>query len=111
MIDLRADEAALWGDLRKKWRQYVNKARAGGVTVVELAGDPIAPFYAIYRETAARAGFLIRAEQAYRDVWDGLRARPGGRALLFAVDPDGDAAGERSSSSAAGRGSSSRTAA
>ena len=32
VIDLRADEAALWGDLRKKWRQYVNKARSGGVT-------------------------------------------------------------------------------
>ena len=30
VIDLRADEAALWGDLRKKWRQYVNKARTGG---------------------------------------------------------------------------------
>ena len=30
IIDLRADEAALWGDLRKKWRQYVNKARTGG---------------------------------------------------------------------------------
>ena len=28
----RADEDALWGDLRKKWRQYVNKARSGGVT-------------------------------------------------------------------------------
>ena len=27
---LAADEAALWGDLRKKWRQYVNKARTGG---------------------------------------------------------------------------------
>ena len=27
IIDLRADEDALWGDLRKKWRQYVNKAR------------------------------------------------------------------------------------
>ena len=26
-----ADEDALWGDLRKKWRQYVNKARTGGV--------------------------------------------------------------------------------
>ena len=23
-----ADEDALWGDLRKKWRQYVNKARS-----------------------------------------------------------------------------------
>ena len=52
VIDLRADEAALWGDLRKKWRQYVNKARTSGVTVIEPDGDPIPPFYEIYRETA-----------------------------------------------------------
>ena len=30
IIDLRPDEDALCGDLRKKWRQYVNKARTGG---------------------------------------------------------------------------------
>lgn len=88
LIDLAADEGALWGDLRKKWRQYVNKARSNGVTVVELAGDPIGPFYAIYRETAARAGFLIRVEQAYRDVWDAFR--PSGDAtILFAIDAQG----------------------
>lgn len=88
VIDLRADEAALWGDLRKKWRQYVNKARANGITVVELPGDPIGPFYAIYRETAERAGFLIRVEQAYRDVHAAFA--PAGRArVLFAVDPAG----------------------
>lgn len=88
IIDLRADEAALWGDLRGKWRQYVNKARANGVTVVELPGDPIPPFYAIYRETAERAGFLIRVEQAYRDVHAAFA--PAARArILFAVDPAG----------------------
>ncbi len=88
VIDLRGDEAALWSDLRKKWRQYANKARANGVTVVELMGDPIPPFYGIYRETARRAGFLIRVEQAYRDVWDAFA--PAGRArMLFAVGPDG----------------------
>ena len=70
IIDLRADEEALWGDLRKKWRQYVNKARTGGVTVVDADGDRLGEFYRIYRETADRAGFLIRAESAYRDVWD-----------------------------------------
>ena len=89
VIDLAADEEALWSDLRKKWRQYVNKARSNGVTVVELPGDPIAPFYAIYRETAERAGFLIRVEQAYRDVWDAFA--PAGRArILFAVGPAGE---------------------
>jgi hypothetical protein len=88
VIDLAAGEDALWSDLRKKWRQYVNRARANGVTVVELPGDPIAPFYAIYRETADRAGFLIRVEQAYRDVFAAYR--PAGRArVLFAIAPDG----------------------
>ena len=40
-------------------------------------------FYRIYRETADRAGFLIRTEQAYRDVWEAFA--PAGHArLLFA---------------------------
>jgi lipid II:glycine glycyltransferase (peptidoglycan interpeptide bridge formation enzyme) len=89
VVDLAADEEALWSDLRKKWRQYVNRARANGVTVVELPDDAIAPFYAIYRETAERAGFLIRVEQAYRDVWEAFA--PAGRArILFAVGQDGE---------------------
>jgi lipid II:glycine glycyltransferase (peptidoglycan interpeptide bridge formation enzyme) len=89
LIDLRPDEAALWGDLRKKWRQYVNKARAAGVVVVDADGDRLSEFYRIYRETADRAGFLIRTEAAYRDVWEAFR--PAGRArLLFAQSPDGE---------------------
>ena len=88
LIDLRPDEPALWGDLRKKWRQYVNKARAAGIVVVDADGDRLGEFYRIYRETADRAGFLIRTEQAYRDVWDAFR--PLGLArLLFAQTPDG----------------------
>lgn len=69
LIDLRADEPTLWGDLRKKWRQYVNRARSVGVTIEEADGDRLGTFYDIYRETAERAGFLIRSEAAYRDVW------------------------------------------
>jgi lipid II:glycine glycyltransferase (peptidoglycan interpeptide bridge formation enzyme) len=87
-IDLTADEDALWGDLRKKWRQYVNKARSGGVTIVDAGAERLDEFYTIYRETADRAGFLIRAQSAYRDVWDAYA--PKGRArLLFAELPDG----------------------
>ncbi len=87
-IDLTADEAVLWADLRKKWRQYVNKARSGGVSVVEAGPERLGEFYRIYRETADRAGFLIRAESAYRDAWDAFG--PQGRArLLFAELPDG----------------------
>ena len=88
LIDLRAEEAALWGDLRKKWRQYVNRARGAGVVVEDDDGSRLGEFYRIYRETASRAGFHIRTEAAYRDVWQAYR--PSGAArLLFAVDGDG----------------------
>ena len=90
VIDLTPDEDALWGDLRKKWRQYVNKARSSGVRVVDADGDRLGEFYRIYRETADRAGFLIRTEAAYRDVWEAFA--PAGRArLLFAEGADGEA--------------------
>jgi peptidoglycan pentaglycine glycine transferase (the first glycine) len=88
VIDLTADEAALWGDLRKKWRQYVNKARSAGVVVVDGGGDRIGDFYRIYRETADRAGFLIRTEAAYREVWEAFAPSERAR-LLFAQSADG----------------------
>ncbi|HET9347204.1 MAG TPA: peptidoglycan bridge formation glycyltransferase FemA/FemB family protein [Candidatus Limnocylindrales bacterium] len=89
LIDLSADEEALWGDLRKKWRQYVNKARSAGITVVDAGSERLPEFYAIYRETADRAGFLIRAEQAYREVWEAF-APHGLARLLFAQTKDGE---------------------
>jgi lipid II:glycine glycyltransferase (peptidoglycan interpeptide bridge formation enzyme) len=89
LIDLTPDEDALWGDLRKKWRQYVNKARSAGVVVDDAEGDRLGEFYRIYRETADRAGFLIRTERAYRDIWEAYRSA--GRArLLFARSADGE---------------------
>ena len=88
-IDLAPDEDALWSDLRKKWRQYVNKARTGGVRVVDADASRLDDFYRIYEETAARAGFLIRAKSAYRDIWEAYA--PDGRArLLFAEHADGE---------------------
>ena len=89
IIDLRPEEDALWGELRKKWRQYVNKARTGGITVLDADRTRLPEFYRIYQETADRAGFLIRTEAAYRQVWDAFS--PGGRArLLFAQAADGE---------------------
>jgi len=90
IIDLRADEESLWGDLRKKWRQYVNKARNARIDVSDATGDALPEFYRVYRETADRAGFLIRTEAAYRDVWDAF-APTGNARLLFARRPDGEA--------------------
>jgi peptidoglycan pentaglycine glycine transferase (the first glycine) len=89
LIDLTAPEESLWSDLRKKWRQYVNKARGGGVTVTDGGDADLGVFYRIYRETADRAGFLIRTEGAYRDVWRAFA--PGGHArLLLARHADGE---------------------
>jgi peptidoglycan pentaglycine glycine transferase (the first glycine) len=89
IIDLRPDEETLQGEMRKKWRQYVNRAKKAGIRVVDAEGDRLGEFYRIYRETADRAGFLIRTEQAYRDVWEAFR--PAGNArLLFAETPDGE---------------------
>jgi len=87
-IDLRADEAALWSDLRKKWRQYVNKARNGGVRVVDATVDRLPEFYAIYQETAKRAGFMIRTYESYLGAWRAF-ARLGMARLLMAEGPDG----------------------
>jgi lipid II:glycine glycyltransferase (peptidoglycan interpeptide bridge formation enzyme) len=88
IVDLQPDEDALWGALRRKWRQYVNKARSSGITVVDAGADRLPDFYRIYRETADRAGFPIRTEGAYRDIWDAYA--PAGLArLLFAQSSDG----------------------
>jgi lipid II:glycine glycyltransferase (peptidoglycan interpeptide bridge formation enzyme) len=87
VIDLAADEAALWAELRGKWRQYVNRARSGGVTVVERGAADIGTFHAIMAETSARTGTPIRTEGSYRAIWDAFG--PAGRArLLFALGPD-----------------------
>ena len=90
IIDLSPDEETLYGDLRKKWRQYVNKARTAGISVSDAEGDALPEFYRVYRETADRAGFLIRTEQAYRDIWEAFRPTGNAR-LLFARRPDGTA--------------------
>jgi lipid II:glycine glycyltransferase (peptidoglycan interpeptide bridge formation enzyme) len=88
-VDLRPEEEVLWGDLRKKWRQYVNKARKSDVRVVEATVDRLPEFYAIYRETAKRAGFVIRTYESYLGVWEAF-ARLGMARLLIAEGPDGE---------------------
>jgi lipid II:glycine glycyltransferase (peptidoglycan interpeptide bridge formation enzyme) len=87
-VDLRPEEAVLWGDLRKKWRQYVNKARKSEVRVVDAPVERLPEFYSIYRETAKRAGFVIRTYESYLGVWQAF-ARLGMARLLMAEGPDG----------------------
>ena len=57
--------------------------------MTDAEGDALSEFYRVYRETADRAGFLIRTEQAYRDIWEAFRPTGNAR-LLFARRPDGE---------------------
>lgn len=92
IIDLDTDESALWSGLRKKWRQYVNRARSLGIVVRDVdagsAPDAFAIFHRVMRETSARASVPIRAESAYRELWSAFQPTGESR-LLFADDSDG----------------------
>lgn len=92
IIDLDADEAALRSGLRRKHRQYLNKAQRAGVTIelVDAAASTteqeraLTDFYRIYAHTAQRAGFVARAAAYYERVW-ALFARDRHARLAFAL--------------------------
>jgi lipid II:glycine glycyltransferase (peptidoglycan interpeptide bridge formation enzyme) len=90
LIDLGADEAALWGALRQKWRQYVNKARRTGIRIVDAGVERLPEFYSIYADTARRAGFVIRPYESYADIWRAFD-RLGMARLLMAETSEGSA--------------------
>ena len=92
VIDLSAGEDALRAALRRKHRQYVNKAEREGVTIErfdgstpgDVIGPALADFNRIYRFTAGRAGFVARQPFYYERVWS-LFAPTGRVRLRFAV--------------------------
>ena len=95
ILDLTAGEEALRAAMKRKHRQYVNKAERAGVRIERLDGaspsDAMRPamqdFNRIYRLTADRAGFVAREPAYYERVWSAFA--PGGRARLsFAVHQD-----------------------
>jgi lipid II:glycine glycyltransferase (peptidoglycan interpeptide bridge formation enzyme) len=93
IVDLAADEDALWSDLRKKWRQYVNKARKDGIVVrdVDPTAEPDAfdTFYTVMREVSKRTALPLRSPKTFRDVWAAF-ARAGESRLLFADTQEGE---------------------
>jgi peptidoglycan pentaglycine glycine transferase (the first glycine) len=92
LIDLTVGEDALRAGMKRKHRQYVNKAEREGVIIERFDGaaaaDDIGPaltdFNRIYGGTADRAGFVARAPAYYERVWSTFA--PSGRVRLsFAV--------------------------
>lgn len=92
IVDLTPDEDALWSDLRKKWRQYVNKARNAGVIVrdVDPRAEPGAfdTFYSVMREVSKRTALPLRSAATFRAVWDAYQ--PTGESRLLFAEKDGD---------------------
>ena len=92
VIDLTVGEEELRANLKRKHRQYVNKAERAGVTIerfdgrtpAEVIGPALVDFNRIYRFTAERAGFVARQPFYYERVWS-LFAPTGRVRLSFAV--------------------------
>jgi lipid II:glycine glycyltransferase (peptidoglycan interpeptide bridge formation enzyme) len=96
VLDLTVGEEALRGDLKRKHRQYVNKAERAGVTIERfdawaphsVIGPALADFNRIYHGTAERAGFVARAPYYYERVWSIFA--PSGRVRLAFALLDGE---------------------
>ncbi len=92
VIHLAPGVEALKGNLKRKHRQYVNKAERAGVTIERfdgstspsLIGPALADFNRIYQHTASRAGFVARQAFYYERVW-AIFAPTGRVRLSFAV--------------------------
>ena len=92
VLDLTVGEEALKASLKRKHRQYVNKAERAGIEVErfdgsaspEVIGPALADFNRIYRLTADRAGFVAREPFYYERVWS-IFAPTGRVRLSFAV--------------------------
>jgi peptidoglycan pentaglycine glycine transferase (the first glycine) len=87
------DDAALLDAMKSKTRYNVRLAQKRGVTMRLGDARDLDVFYALYAETGARDGFLIRPADYYRATWLAfLRAQqepgsPTGGALLLADHP------------------------
>jgi lipid II:glycine glycyltransferase (peptidoglycan interpeptide bridge formation enzyme) len=92
IIDLTVGEEVLRANLKRKHRQYVNKAERAGVTIErfdgttppDVIGPALADFNRIYQFTAERAGFVARQAFYYERVWS-IFAASGRVRLSFAV--------------------------
>jgi lipid II:glycine glycyltransferase (peptidoglycan interpeptide bridge formation enzyme) len=96
VIDLTTGVEVLRRNLKRKHRQYVNKAERAGVEIErfdgstphDVVGPALADFHRIYQSTADRAGFVAREAFYYERVWS-LFA-PSGRVRLSFATRDGE---------------------
>ncbi|MBL8094544.1 MAG: peptidoglycan bridge formation glycyltransferase FemA/FemB family protein [Anaerolineales bacterium] len=85
-LDLTRGAEAVLADMKQKMRYNVRLAARKGVTVRVGGLDDLSTLAALYAETAARDGFLIRPPAYYADVWRTLLADGHARPLMAAVE-------------------------
>ncbi len=83
--DLAPDEDALLAAMKPKWRYNIRLAERRGVTVRDGAAADLPAFYAMYRETGERDGFLVRPFEYYRAIWERFLAEGLAHVLLAEV--------------------------
>ena len=86
ILNLNNTEEALLADMTKKTRQYIRKSERDGVTVRQIKDIAELPeVLAVYKDTAARAGFALHGDDYYRDIFTLL----GENNLLFGAYYEG----------------------
>jgi lipid II:glycine glycyltransferase (peptidoglycan interpeptide bridge formation enzyme) len=74
ILDLRKTEDELLAAMAKKTRQYIRKSANDAVEIRQVKKrEELAECLAIYKETAARAGFGLHEDQYYYDIFAKMR--------------------------------------
>ncbi len=68
--DLAPGEDELLAAMKPKWRYNIRLAERKGVVVRDGGPADLARFHAMYEETGARDGFLVRPFEYYRAIWE-----------------------------------------
>ena len=84
--DLTPDEDALLAAMKPKWRYNIRLAERRGVVVRDGTAADLPAFYAMYAETGARDGFLVRPFEYYHAIWARFLADGLGHVLLAEVE-------------------------
>jgi len=88
-LDLTRSADAILAAMSQNTRRKVRTAEKKGVTVRAATLDDLDTLYALYRETGARDGFLIRPTDYYEKAWrDFMQA---GLAQAFIAEAEGQA--------------------
>lgn len=86
-IDLSQAADAILANMRSKTRQYIRKAEREQTEIIrDTSGEHLAACYAIYQETARRAGFGLHPKQYYDDLF---RLYPAERQYLYVALREG----------------------